>query len=108
MTSTEQTLEKFWDMKSRCIATDGEYTDKEMVQILSCELKRSNEESAYFLRAALHATRQAAIEEVREKVENTRILSRHDDRTAAHNGALEYVLEALASLAEKEEKINAK
>lgn len=46
-------LEEFDNRHSRCIATDGEYTDKEMVNMLSERMKKNYEEDREMIRKFL-------------------------------------------------------
>lgn len=49
----EKIIKEYINRHSRCIATDGEYTDAEMVKILSDAMKRNLEEDVAWLRAKL-------------------------------------------------------
>ena len=63
----EKIENKFTDKHAHCIATDAEYTDKEMVEILSNYIKSSFEEDLKSLRESLTSLAQQIREETEDK-----------------------------------------
>ncbi len=61
----EKIENEFTDEHSHCIATDAEYTDKEMVKILSNHIKSSFEKDRLFLLKSLLFLTQQIQEEVK-------------------------------------------
>ena len=73
----EKIEKEFTDKHSRCIATDAEYTDKEMVEILSNYIKSSFEEDLKFLKDSLLSFAHEIREEV--KVERKKVRCSEND-----------------------------
>ena len=69
----EKIIEEFINRKSRCIATDGDYSDKEMVEILSNHIKNSFEEDLKWLESKLSSLSTHIRGEMVEELEGMKL-----------------------------------
>ena len=68
----EKIIQEWYDRKSRCIATDAEYSCEEMLEILSNHIKSSVDEDAEWIKQKLSKAREEERVKIKEAIQKIR------------------------------------
>lgn len=93
MTSLKETiLKEFDNLHSKCIATDAQYTDKELVEILSNVIKRNYEEDRLFIIKKLQSIEERVMSEIDNmRIGRTLVLGTHNNPSKINNTVSRHV-----------------